>query len=342
VWVSLAFLARHPERGAVALPVFADLYVRRKDVAELPEGYKWPFRTKLQIAAGQVEALADWTRARFREVWVVTDGGYAKRPFLRACREQGVVAVSRLRKDAALFDLPALEPGKRGRPRKYGTNRIRLAGLAADESGWQEVACVQHGEGVVKTVKSFEATYRPASGAIRVVLVKEEDGWLPLFCTRPQATAKEVLEAAADRGSHEGAFKDVKEVWGADEQQVRNLWANVGCFNLCCWAYGLAEAWAWGKPEGELADRRASPWDAEPRRPSHRDKRNALQREAIRAEIEAVMARGADEAEMRRLLARVLHLAGRYDFVADPEPDDGPPSESEPTGPLSSHQPPRS
>jgi len=36
-------------------------------------------------------------------------------------------------------------------------------------------------------------------------------------------------------------------------------------------------------------DRSASPWDSEPRRPSHADKRKALQREILQAEIQAVL-----------------------------------------------------
>jgi hypothetical protein len=325
VWVSMAAIAKHPSHGARALPLLSELYVRQKDVAELPADYKWRFRTKLQIAAALLEGVAAWADCYFLERWVAVDGAFAKRPFLRPARRSGFVVVSRLRKDAALFDLPGPRlPGQRGRPRTYGTNRIVLADEAQSEEGWEEVGCVQYGEEVRKTVKSFVATWRPAGGAIRVVVVKEEDDRVPLFCTKPEATAKEVLEGAADRGSHEETFKDQKGVWGADEQQVRNLWANVGCFNLCGWAYGLTEAWAWDKPDEELIDRRASPWDCRPRRPSHADKRRALQRLVIGGEIEGFCSARPEAGEIRALLARVLHLAGRYDFHTDAGPDEGP------------------
>ena len=84
-------------------------------------------------------------------------------------------------------------------------------------------------------------------------------------------------------------------MWGAGQQQVRNVYSNVGCFNLNLWMYSLVEAWAWDKAEEELVDRSASPWDSEPRRPSHADKRKALQREVLRAEIEAALCRAADQ-----------------------------------------------
>jgi hypothetical protein len=141
------------------------------------------------------------------------------------------------------------------------------------------------------------------------VIVKEEDDWLPYFSTDPEATAVEILEGMADRGAEEQTFKDVKEVWGAGQQQVRNLHSNEGCFNLNLWVYSLVEAWAWQRPEEELVDRSASPWDSEPRRPSHADNRKALQREVLRQEIEAVLAGPPDRQRFRELAEKLLDLA---------------------------------
>ena len=191
----------------------------------------------------------------------------------------------------------------------YGKNRISLAEQAADPVGWQQVECVQYGARVQKTIKSFLATYRPAGGVIRVVLVQEEDKWLPFFSTKPEATPQEVLEAMADRNALEQTNKDVKEVWGAGEQQVRNLHSNVGCFNLNLWMYSLVEAWAWPQAEEALVDRSASPWDSAPRRPSHQDKRQAVQRQILRAEIEAVLSGRPTKGDFRVLAERLLEMA---------------------------------
>ena len=171
-------------------------------------------------------------------------------------------------------------------------------------------ACVvQYGETVTKTIKTFLATWRPAGGVIRVVLVKEEDDWLPYFSTNPEATPQEILEAMADRGSLEQTFKDEKEVWGAGQQQVRNVYSNEGCFNLNLWMYSLTEAWAWDKQEEDLVDRSASPWDSQPRRPSHADKRKALQREVLRGEIEEALA-GRPTKEDEKPPAKVWTYSG--------------------------------
>ena len=142
-----------------------------------------------------------------------------------------------------------------------------------------------------------------------MVLVQEEDGWVPFFSTDPQAPVVDILEAAADRGAIEQTFKDVKEVWGAGQQQLRNVHANVGAFNLNAWMYTMVEAWAWERPEEELVDRRRSPWDDEPRRPSHADKRKALQREVLRQEIDGALAGRPSKHGFRQLAERLLDLA---------------------------------
>jgi hypothetical protein len=220
--------------------------------------------------------------------------------------------VSRLRKDAALWSVPkAVPPGQRGRgrPRIYGEQRLSLAKRAGHRGGWQEVDCVQYGVTVTKTIKTFLATWRPAGGVIRVVLVREADDWLPYFSTNPDATPREILEGMADRGAVEETFKEVKEVWGAGQQQVRNVHSNEGCFNLNLWLHSLVEVWAWQRPEEELVDRSASPWDREPRRPSHADKRKALQGEVLRGEIEAALAGRPSKEKIRALAEHLLALA---------------------------------
>jgi hypothetical protein len=242
---------------------------------------------------------------------VAADGAYAKRPFLIPARKAGWVVVSRLRKDAALWDLPPTQrrPGQRGPMPTYGKKRISLAKRAGQTRGWEQVQCVQYGETVTKAIKTFQATYRPAGGMIQVVLVKEQDGWIPYFCTDANATAVQILEAAADRGAVEQMHKDVKEVWGAGEQQVRNVYSNEGCFNLNLWMHTLVETWAWEKAEDELIDRSKSPWDGEHRRPSHQDKRRALQREVLRAEVEEALSGRPTKRRIRELAERLLALA---------------------------------
>jgi hypothetical protein len=197
-----------------------------------------------------------------------------------------------LRKDAALFDVPPpKKSGQRGRPRKYGAHRIDLAKRAGQRRGWQTIACTLYGETVPKTYKTFLASYRPAGGVIRVVLVKQDRGWAAFFCTDPAATVEQILEAFADRATIEQNFHDQKEVWGTGQQQVRNIWTNVGVFHLNLWLHTLVELWAWHRPHAELCDRSDSPWDDPDRRPSHANRRKALRHQFLQNELNAITRR---------------------------------------------------
>ena len=295
VWVTLAWVVRHPLWGAIGLPLRALLYVRQKQIALLHRLYGVTFRTKLEMAADLVEWAADWLRYLGKTLVVVADGAYAKRPFLRRALAAGVMVVSRLRKDAALRSLPAPprrgQPKKRGPKPKYGTQAISLAKRAGHRLGWQTENFVLYGRTVTKTFKTFLATYRPVGGTLRVVLVRESNGWVAFFCTDTAATVAEILEAVADRAAIEQDFHDLKEVHGAGQQQVRHYWANVAVYHLNLWLHTLVELWAWDRPQSRLCDRSASPWDDPDRRPSHADRRNALRRECLRRKFKRL--RGA-------------------------------------------------
>jgi hypothetical protein len=312
VWVSIAWLAHHPLWGVIGLPLRALLYVRKKDVPRLPKRQRWTFRTKLELAAELVTWAAQWVGFLGRAVRVVVDGFYAKRPFLKAAARAAVVVISRLRKDAALRTLPRRPRAghrRRGRPATYGSGRISLAKRAGQRRGWQVVQALQYGELRAKTIKTFLATWRPAGGPIRVVLVREEHGWLALFSTDVTLSAAAILSAAADRFSIEQDFHDLKEVEGLGQQQVRDIWANVGAFHINAWAHVLIELWAWREPKEAICDRSDSPWDTAARRPSHADRRKALQRQCLGAEFRHLGTGQALTSEIQEFVGRVIHHA---------------------------------
>lgn len=312
VWVTVAWIVRHARWGTIGLPLRALLYVRQKQIRSLKRLYGVTFQTKLEMAAELVAWLAMWLHYSGKKLWVVTDGAYAKRPFLRKALAAGVVVVSRLRKDAALRSLPV--PLRRGQPKKrgpkptYGKQAISLAKRAAHRQGWLNEDFFLYGKTVGKTFKTFLATYPPAGGLIRVVLVREEHGWVAFFCTDPTATVAQILEAIADRAAIEQDFHDLKEVHGTGHQQVRHYWANIAVYHLNLWLHTLIELWAWGQSHRQLCDRRHSPWDDADRRPSHADRRNALRRSCVQHEIQRVQARNRFAPRFRTLARRLLKL----------------------------------
>jgi hypothetical protein len=310
IWVTISLVMRHPLWQTIGLPLLGLLYVRTKDIAKIPPKHGWHFRTKLQLAVEGLRPLVQLAIAAGKTVWIVADGAYAKCPFLRPLRRMGVTVVSRLRKDAALWTLPPQPKQRtRGRPRKYGAKRIHLKRRAAHPLGWEQVECSVYGQLVTKTIKTFLATYRPAEGVIRVVIVKEDKSCEYFFCTDPEATPREIIEAFADRAAIEQDFHDVKEVWGAGQQQVRNIWTNVAVFNLNLWVHTLVECWAWHKPADELCDRSDSPWDDPERRPSHADRRKALRRQTLHNEYLSLSALHRASSKIRSLYESLLNLA---------------------------------
>ena len=308
-WVALAWLATHPVWGVIALPLRSMLYVREVDVPKLAEKYGWEFRTKHQLG---VELLT-WFMQSIRalgvkaKVWLAADGAYAVRPFLLPVLALGIIVVSRLRKDACLFDLPPA--GSHGN-RIYGKNKISVAKRAAHRAGWQTITYPCRGVEVTRQYKTFLATSPLVSGQIRVVIVRFEDGgWAPYFCTDTSAEARDILEAVAARWAIEEHFHDVKEVWGAGQQQVRNVWSNIGCWHLNQWVYTLVELCCWDRDPSELTDRRSRPWDNPDRRPSHADRRRLISREMLEKQFLAALPHAPDNRKFRTLFEALLALA---------------------------------
>ncbi len=206
VWVTLALAVRHPWWGAMALPLRAMLYVRERTLARIPASRDWKFRTKLELAASLVEWIAPVLKHWGKKVWIVVDGAYAKRPFLRPVLEVGWTIVSRLRKDAHLRTVPS-GSRRRGRPRIYGSQRIDLAKRAGQRRGWESITCTLYGKVETKICKTFLATYGPVGGLIRVVLIKEQHGWMEgtqRTCTA--CAGRSLCRSALDNHNNEGVY----------------------------------------------------------------------------------------------------------------------------------------
>lgn len=311
VWVVLGLLAVHPAWGVIALPLLARLYIREKSLTGIDPRHRPVFRTKLALAVDLVRWAVRWLGFLGKPLWVVADGAYAKAPFLKPMRSLGVTVVSRLRRDSALWSVPGPRPQhRRGPKRIYGEKRIDLAKRGGQRRGWATGTFDLYGRATTKRYKTLAATCRPAGGTIRVVLVDEPTGWIAFFCTDPAATVADVLGSVAGRFGLETTFRDLKEVVGSGQQQVRRVRASVGAFHVCLWAFTLTEAWAWGRDaKGLVSHRSASPWDDDSRRPSHADKRRAWRRELLGSEIRAALRAGATEEDFQEAAERLLALA---------------------------------
>src|SRR5437763_9976646 len=115
VFVVLAILVAHPAWGVVALPLLARLYIRKKDLPGIDPKHRPQFRTKLELAVELLRWAKPWLGLLKLPIWVVADGAYAKKEFLKPAEALGMTVVSRLRKDAALRTLPGPRPAGRRR-----------------------------------------------------------------------------------------------------------------------------------------------------------------------------------------------------------------------------------
>jgi hypothetical protein len=311
-WVCLAMVLSHPLFGVMALPLLSCLYVRQIDISKLKQRYRWEFRTKHQIALELLRQVFAILRALGSKAGfvVVFDGAYAAGKLVRPLIAEGATVVTRLRCDAKLFDIPVSKSGQRGRPRKYGKNRISLAKRAGRRDGWQSITYCCRGLKTEGRYKTFVATSKVIGGAGRVVLLEHGSGnWAAYISSDTTMGVEAILQTVSDRWSVEEQFHDVKEIWGAGEQQVRNVWSNIACWNLCGWMYSLVELACWDLTAEQLVDRSDRPWDNPSRRPSHADRRRRIAREILRFEFLNDLRAAPDEAKIRDRFERLLALA---------------------------------
>ena len=189
---------------------------------------------------------------------------------------------------------------------------VRTASAWPSELGNREdgrKSTAPYGKESTKIYKTFLATYAPAGGVIRVVLVKEDHGWYAFFCTDRAASVQEIMEAFADRATIEQDFHDAKEVWGSGKQQVRNIWTNLAVYNLNLWMHTLTELWAWDQNVEHLVDRSDSPWDDPERRPSHANRRKALRAQIMQSELSTITTTWSLPKKIIRLAETLMQIA---------------------------------
>jgi len=101
-------------------------------------------KTSIDWTIIALRVIARWLRRSFV---LIGDGGFACVRLGHACKKQNVVLISRLRLDAALYDLPPSPiKGQRGRHREKGMRVTSLKVLATDMSqAWQETEVTWYG-----------------------------------------------------------------------------------------------------------------------------------------------------------------------------------------------------
>jgi hypothetical protein len=78
------------------------MHVRKKDLPKIGPKYRPGVGTKLELAVELLRWAKSWLGFWGKPLWVVIDGAYAKREFLKPVFAMGMTVVSRLRCDTVL------------------------------------------------------------------------------------------------------------------------------------------------------------------------------------------------------------------------------------------------
>jgi len=311
-WVVAVLVVTHPVFGEISLPVAAELYLRQKEIDKLQDKYDRKFQTKTTMAVNIVNRLVPHFKAFDKPIEIIVDGGYAKDTVLLPLGKlDNVTTITRLRRDAAVFEVPPpRKKNQRGRPKTYG-DRIDMKAMVESKHGWRYVECRLYGRVVKKRTKCFVATSKLTKGKpIKVLIIKEDDGtWVPLISTNVEHSTKEILESYGVRFGIEETFKDLKDIWGWGKQELRLLESNEAATAMNMLLYDMVELTTWHRTSEELVNRKACPWDDQDRRPSHADRRNFLRHAILVNEFNAALTSQTITKKLKVALERLLILA---------------------------------
>jgi hypothetical protein len=164
-----------------------------------------------------------------RKIVLVGDEGYARLRLMERCQRLKVAGVTRLRLDAALYDLPQPKaPGKRGPQPKKGERQPKLKNRLNDPATeWQTMTVsdwYQDGERKVEITTGVSVWYRPGEAAVplRWVLIRptkdDPNPFKPqaLLCTDPEATPEQILAWFIQRWPLEVTFEESRAHLGVE------------------------------------------------------------------------------------------------------------------------------
>ncbi|MFH1613454.1 MAG: transposase [Planctomycetota bacterium] len=270
-----------PPWGGEPLGLPVNMRVHRKDGLTL-----------IDLAAEMINEVRQWLpEMPFR---VVADGFYAT---LAGKALNGITIISRVRRDANLYDLPPKQKQKgRGRPRTRGRKLTKLEKMAARIKNWQIVTFRQRSKTVNRMVYSRVVLwYAVNRKPIMLVISRDPDGKEKddfFFTTDVTMTAAEVLECYNDRWAIEDAFKNTKQLLGGQQPQTFKGKGPERAAGLSLWLYSVV--WLWYlKQKSVKRYFVVQPWYSRKTNPSFADALSCLRRQLWRERIKYMFGNSA-------------------------------------------------
>jgi DDE superfamily endonuclease len=279
-WVVAAIIVRLPVLGRpVAIPVLAKLVIKDTTSA-----------SRLWLARRMAGAIAGALPGR--HVHVVADSAYAGRELGKL--PPHVTWTTRLRKDAALYELPPARTGRRGRPREKGNRLASLATLAAT-AAFTPATVTRYGKAATIQAAAITCLWHSVFGTrpVTVVLIRDKAkaGYdLALVSTDAAASVPAIIERYAARWSVEVAIEDSKQIFAAGQARNRTARAveHTIPFQLACQAIAVTWYATAGHDPADVDDHRArAPWYITKAEPSTADMAAKLRRVLIAARFQA-------------------------------------------------------
>jgi len=248
--------------------------------------------TLIELAEQMINEVARWfPQRRFR---IVGDGFYAT---LAGKSLHEMTIVSRIRRDANLYDLPGKRRKKqRGRPRKRGKKLAKLKKMARYIQNWQTITFRQRGKIVTRQVYTRVALWYTVNRKPILLVIsrdparKEKDDFF--LTTDLNMTAKEVLECYNDRWAIEDTFKNTKQLLGGQHPQTFKGKGPERSAGLSLWLYSVV--WLWYLQQ-KSTDRYfiVQPWYGQKAVPSFADAIACLRRQLWRERIKYMFGNSA-------------------------------------------------
>jgi hypothetical protein len=240
--------------------------------------------TLIELAVQMINEVRQWLPKRpFR---VVADGFYAS---LAGKESRAVTIISRIKRNANLYDLPPKRTKKRrGRPRTKGKKLAKLENMAAHIQNWQTITFHRRGETVKRLVYTrIVLWYRVSRKPILLVISrdpkgKERDDFF--FTTDVTMDPAEVLACYVDRWAIEDTFKNTKQLLGGQQPQTYKTKGPERAAGLSLWLYSMV----WLRYLKQKAGQRyfiVQPWYRQKLAPSFADALSCLRRELWRERI---------------------------------------------------------
>jgi len=228
--------------------------------------------TRLQLAKAAIEEVAGWLPDRRFEL--ACDGAYASLAGEGLPRTH---VTSRMRRDAALYDLPApRKKGCRGRPRKKGRRLPSPEKLAQNTTvGWRRATVIERGKSVARLLLSRPVLWYQVRRDQPVLLVIVRDPTAHqhddfFFSTDLQAAPEAVAGHYAGRWSVEDTFRNDKQFLGGEHPQTWRQKGPERAAALSLWIYSAV--WLWYIPKhGARPTWQWLPWYPQKRTPSFID-----------------------------------------------------------------------